>query len=107
MSHVWRKVFLKLAKMAETVGITPVFATVCVSHMMLGHPWDSLGQLGIENGELGLEVLKMQNLWFIFRPYPESTVPMRSWIQDPKLRPKARTGRIVNDNGERIRWIMT
>ena len=40
MTHVWRKVFLKSRKYVGSGPINAVFVIVCVSQMMLGHPWD-------------------------------------------------------------------
>jgi hypothetical protein len=41
----------------------------------LGHPWDSLGQLGIKNGELKMEVLKTQPFTVHLSLFPEIDYP--------------------------------
>jgi hypothetical protein len=60
----------------------------------LGHPWDTLGQLGIEKGELRIEVLKIQPFTVHLSLFPEIDCPnaildFRFWILDSKPKPKA------------------
>jgi hypothetical protein len=59
----------------------------------LGHPWDSLGQLGIENGGLRMEVLKTQPFAVHLSPFPAIDRPKAIWdlgfrIQNPKPKTK-------------------
>ncbi len=41
-THMWRKVF-KMAEIPGFLAINNVFAIVCVSQMISGHPWDTAG----------------------------------------------------------------